>query len=134
MTSSPRRFEFLGIEEKADGDRRWIEVTASHGGRRLVGRSPAVDEESSRSGIGRTARAAFDAVEQATDRKIRCELNEIDHVHRHGKQVVVLVIDVTHDGKQTQLFGNAPVETDAREATARAALDACGPYVESVLG
>lgn len=131
--SGRARLKFDRIEEKAEEGREWIEATLSFANEPVVGRSPSIPASESRGGVRRTALATLDAIERFVDYQFRCELQEVDRVHALGKDLVVLLINITFEGRQIQLFGSCRAGTSITDASAKAALDATNRYIDIVL-
>jgi hypothetical protein len=134
MSTQPRgRLKFDRIEERDENGKVWMEVTLTFGGRPVTGRSPAVEEAETRAGIRRAALATLDAIESFVGRQFHCELQEVDRVQALGKELVVLLITISFEGRNIQLFGSCRAAEDIAEAAAKAALDATNRYVDIVL-
>ncbi len=134
MSTQPRaRLKFDRVEERSESEKVWMEVTLTFNGHSVVGRSPSVDEGESRAGIRRAALATLDAIETFVDRQFRCDLQEVDRVQALGKELVVLLITISFEGRTIQLFGSCRVGEETAEAAAKAALDATNRYIDIVL-
>jgi hypothetical protein len=134
MSIQPRgRLKFDRVEERSEDGKVWMEVTLTFNGNAVMGRSPAVDESESRAGIRRAALATLDAIEAFVDHQFRCELQEVDRVQALGKELVVLLISITFEGRSIQLFGSCRAIDEIAQAAAKAALDATNRYIDIVL-
>jgi len=134
MSMQPRgRLKFDRVEERFDDGKVWMEVTLTFNGQPVLGRSPAVDEGESRAGIRRAALATLNAIETFVERQFHCDLQEVDRVQALGKELVVLLITISFEGRNIQLFGSCRAGDEVAEAAAKAALDATNRYIDIVL-
>jgi hypothetical protein len=122
------------VEGHTGDGKVWTEVQLSFQGSPIPGRSPLVDASEPAAVLRGSALATLDAVESFVDRAFYCSLNEVDRVHALGKELVVLLIDMSFEGRQIQLFGSCRIGDDATQAAAKAALDATNRYIDIVIG
>jgi hypothetical protein len=121
-----------GVETREEDGTPWKVVTLSFNGEPVVGRH-SVGDDDPRTAIRAVALATLDAVEQFVSSRFTCELQEVDRVHALGKELVVLLINMSFEDRQVQLFGSCRVGDNVVEAAAKAALDATNRYVDITL-
>jgi hypothetical protein len=126
---SQMRLRFDKAEVLGDGETTCrVRVTVSYAGQVIEGEAAISD-----GGIGHLKAAAIatlTAVEATVDHRFTAHLADIDHVNALGKDLVAVLIDVSFEGKDIQVFGSCPIAGAEIDAAVKAALNATNRFVE----
>lgn len=126
-TQKRLRFDRADVHQTADGQCR-VEVTFTLN-ERIITASASGDCE----GAGRlkaAASAALKAVEQTVQRRFTCALADLDHVNALGKDLIGVLVDVTFEEREMQVFGSCQVADSEMDAAVKAALNATNRFFE----
>ncbi|MBI3651562.1 MAG: hypothetical protein HY231_11150 [Acidobacteria bacterium] len=105
-----------------------VEVSLSFAGRAI--QKSAKGEASETGRLKAAAVATLEAVRQAVDHHFECSLADLDHVNALGKNLIAVLVDITFEGKDIQVFGSCPIVNTELDAAVKAALNATNRFVE----
>ena len=129
MSSNKARLRFDRVEIRQESpDLCTAEVTFTFGGRQF-------DAAATRSAAGNgpliaAATATLEAIEHAVNGRFTCVLEDLDRVNALGKDLIAVLVDVSFDGRQFQLFGSCQTTGDEVSSAVKAALNATNRFVE----
>jgi hypothetical protein len=76
------------------------------------------------------AAATLKVVQQAAANKFTCALSDLDHVNALGKDLIAVLVDVSFEGRDVQVFGSCQINGGAIDAAVKAALNATNRFFE----
>jgi len=76
------------------------------------------------------AAAALKAVQDTVEGRFTCALADLDHVNALGKDLIGVLVDVTFEGREMQVFGSCQVTDDGTDAAVKSALNATNRFFE----
>jgi hypothetical protein len=121
------RFDHVQITNQQQGSCE-VKVALALGGR-VIEASAAGDSD----GVGplkAAVSAALRAVETAVEGRFACRLVDLDHVNALGRDLIAVLVDVSFEGKQMQLFGSCRVQASEIDTAVKAALNATNRVFE----
>ncbi|HXG93442.1 MAG TPA: hypothetical protein VNN73_13930 [Blastocatellia bacterium] len=121
------RFDRTTLHEEADGQCR-AEVFFTFGGQPI--RSSAIEANEGKSPLKAAARATLKAIEQAVEGRFRCSLVDLDHVNALGKDLIAVLVEVSFEGRNIQVFGSCQKGESEIDSAVKAALNATNRFVE----
>jgi len=127
LTQTRLRFDNFDTSVES-GDLCRVQVTLSFAERTITAEAADVNE-----GIGplrAAAKAALNAVDRAVEGRIRCSLNDLDHVEALGKSLIAVLVDVVFEGRDVQVFGSCQITGSTMDAAIKSALNATNRFVE----
>jgi hypothetical protein len=132
MTQRPqKRLRFDGVEQHTESGKNEVRVLFSFGEKLIRTSSPADDNPA---GILKAAaEASLKAIEEACNGKFSCSLADLDHVNALGKDLVAVLVNVTFEAKQVQVFGSCQISGNELETAVRATLNATNRLFELAL-
>lgn len=126
---SQMRLRFDKAEVLDDGESTCrVRVTVSYAGQVIEGEAAISDGLIG--DLKAAAIATLIAVEATVDHRFTAHLADIDHVNALGKDLVAVLIDVSFEGKDIQVFGSCPIAGAEIDAAVKAALNATNRFVE----
>lgn len=131
--SRPPRVRLVSAERKFEGDESWIETTLFYDGVSYVGRSGRVNIADAVGGTRRSVLATMDAVDQLVRGQFTMKLEQVDRATMFEREHVCVLIKVSFEGKEFELYGNCLSGEDVALTAARATLDALNRYIEIAL-
>ena len=126
-TQKRLRFDRADVRKEADGQ-CWIEVTFTFGERIITASSGDACD-----GVGplkAAAAASLKAVEETVERRFTCTLADLDHVNALGKDLIGVLVDVTFEGREMQVFGSCQIADKEIDAAVKSALNATNRFFE----
>ncbi|MEK6303282.1 MAG: hypothetical protein AABO41_21440 [Acidobacteriota bacterium] len=126
-TQKRLRFDRAQIHEEPDGQCR-VEVTFTLGDRTIAVSASGACDEAGR--MRAAAEAALKAVQQTVEDRFTCALADLDHVNALGKDLIGVLVDVTFEGREMQVFGSCQVSDDVTDAAVKSALNATNRFFE----
>jgi|ERR1041384_201112 hypothetical protein len=130
MSTSSRkrlRFDRAAVSDEADGRRR-VSVTLALGERPFEAGASAQAE--SPGPLKAAAEATLKAVQEAAEHRFSCSLADLDHVNALGKNLIAVLVDVTFEGRDAQVFGSCQLGDSELDAAVKAALNATNRFFE----
>lgn len=128
MPDSQMRLRFDKAEVLDDGAARRVRVTVTYAGQVFAAEAAATDEPVD--DLKATASATLSAVEAAVEYRFTARLADVDHVNALGKELVAVLVDITFEGKEVQVFGSCQIAGAEMDAAVKAALNATNRFVE----
>jgi hypothetical protein len=127
LTQTRLRFDHfeMSIEE---GDLCRVQVTLSFADRTIT--TDATDVNDGIGPLRAAAKAALNAVDRFVDGRIRCSLNDLDHVEALGKSLIAVLVDVVFERRDVQVFGSCQITGSTMDAAIKSALNATNRFVE----
>ena len=129
MPDSQMRLRYDWAEVLDDGSAaRCVRVSVSYAGQSFAAEAAMSDEP-----IGylkAAAMATLSAVEETVDHRFTARLADIDHVNALGKDLVAVLVDISFEGKEVQVFGSCQIAGTEMDAAVKAALNATNRFVE----
>jgi len=126
---SQMRLRFDKAEVLDDGEASCrVRVTVSYAGQVIEGEAAIGDEVIG--ALKAAAIATLNAVAATVDHRFTVHLADIDHVNALGKDLVAVLVDVSFEGKDIQVFGSCPIAGAEIDAAVKAALNATNRFVE----
>ncbi|HJQ25045.1 MAG TPA: hypothetical protein VKA60_14095 [Blastocatellia bacterium] len=122
------RLRFDKAEVLDDGAARRVRVTVTYAGQVFAAEAAATDEPVD--DLKATASATLSAVEAAVEYRFTARLADVDHVNALGKELVAVLVDITFEGKEVQVFGSCQIAGAEMDAAVKAALNATNRFVE----
>jgi hypothetical protein len=126
-TQKRLRFDRSEVHEEADGQCR-VEVTFTLNERIITGSAIGACDGAGR--LRAAAAAALNAVEDTVQRQFTCTLADLDHVNALGKDLIGVLVDVTFEAKEMQVFGSCQIADNETDAAVKAALNATNRFFE----
>ena len=129
-TSSIRkrlRFDRTTVTEEADGQRR-VRVTLALGDRLFE--ADATSFAASPGPLKAAAEATLKAVQEAAAARFTCSLADLDHVNALGKNLIVVLVDVQFEGRDSQVFGSCQIGDNDIDSAVKSALNATNRFFE----
>ncbi|HSF25354.1 MAG TPA: hypothetical protein VLE20_14100 [Blastocatellia bacterium] len=126
-TQKRLRFDRADVHEIADGQCR-VEVTFTLSGQTIMESANGACEGSGR--LKAAASAALKAVEETVEHRFTCSLADLDHVNALGKDLIGVLVDVTFEKRETQVFGSCQIADSETDAAVKAALNATNRFFE----
>jgi hypothetical protein len=127
--TTQKRLRFDRVEVyKDEGDERRVQVVLALGERAIS--TSSLSEDNDRGSLRAAAEASFKAIEEACDGKFRCVLADLDHVNALGKDLIAVLVDVSFEGKQVQVFGSCQISGSEIDAAVKATLNATNRFFE----
>lgn len=129
-TSSIRkrlRFDRTTVTEEADGQRR-VRVTLALGDRLFE--ADATSFAASPGPLKAAAEATLKAVQEAAAARFTCSLADLDHVNALGKNLIVVLVDVQFEGRDSQVFGSCQIGDSDIDSAVKSALNATNRFFE----
>jgi len=124
-----RRLRFDRAEvEQSPGGGCTVTVTLSFGQRVIEG--SATDDGSSGGTPRVAAAAALKAVEKAVANRFSCALADVDRVTALGKDLIAVLVDVTFEGRDVQVFGSCQISGSEVDAAVKSSLNATNRFFE----
>ena len=74
--------------------------------------------------------ATLKAVEATVDHRFTAHLADLDHVNALGKELVAVLVDISFENKDVQVFGSCQIAGPEMDAAVKAALNATNRFVE----
>ncbi len=129
-TQKRLRFDRADVHPIADGECR-VEVTFTLGERIITASVSGACEGEGR--LKSAASAALKAVEETVERSFTCTLSDLDHVNALGKDLIGVLVDVTFEEREMQVFGSCQIADSETDAAVKAALNATNRFFELAL-
>lgn len=126
-TQKRLRFDRAEAHEEADGQCR-VEVTFTLNERIITSSARGGCDETAR--MKTAAAAALKAVEETVERRFTCALADLDHVNALGKDLIGVLVDVSFEGRETQIFGSCQITGNNTDAAVKSALNATNRFFE----
>jgi hypothetical protein len=120
------RFDYIKTEESPEECS--VEVGLSFAGRTIQKTVNGKSDEISR--LKSAATATLEAVREAIEERFDCTLADLDHVHALGKNLIAVLVDISFEGRDFQVFGSCQIAGSVMDAAAKAALNATNRFVE----
>lgn len=121
------RFDRAQIQQQPDGQCR-VEVTFTLGDQTISANSSGACDAAGR--LRTAAAAALKAVQETVEGRFTCALADLDHVNALGKDLIGVLVDVTFEGREMQVFGSCQVSDDETDAAVKSALNATNRFFE----
>jgi hypothetical protein len=128
MTDRPERLRFDHIKIEESSEECSIEVALSFAGRTIQKTVTGKCDELGR--LKSAATATLEAVRESVEQRFECRLADLDHVHALGKNLIAVLVDISFEGKEFQVFGSCQIAGNVMDAAAKAALNATNRFVE----
>jgi glutamine synthetase type III len=129
MADSQMRLRYDKVEVLDEGGATCrVRVTVSYAGRVFEAEAAAGGE--SISYLKAVATATLSATEEAVAHRFTARLADIDHVNALGKELVAVLVDISFENKDVQVFGSCQIAGAEMDAAAKAALNATNRFVE----
>ncbi len=129
MKESPKRLRFDRVESyPAEDGSAMVQVTLAFGDSVVQTSAPVNDEAVAL--LKAAAKATLAAVTEVAAQRFFCMLVDLDHVNALGKNLIAVLVDITYDGKVTQVFGSCQVNGQELAAAVKAALNATNRFFE----
>ena len=129
MPDSQMRLRYDQAEVLDDGGPgRRVRVTVSYAGRAFEAEAATGDLPIG--DLKAAATATLIAVEQAVEHRFNARLTDVDHVNALGKDLVAVLVDISFEGKDVQVFGSCQITGAEMDAAVKAALNATNRFVE----
>jgi hypothetical protein len=129
MSGSQKRLRFDHAELREDANRGCVvEVTFTFG--ELVVKTSAAGECDGIGPLKTAAAAAIKAIEQAVDGRFGCSLADLDHVNALGKDLIAVLVNVSFEDKQVQVFGSCQISGNEIDSAVKATLNATNRFFE----
>lgn len=126
-TQKRLRFDRSQVHQEPDGQCR-VEVTFTLDERTIVVSASGSCDEAGR--LKTAAAAALKAVQETVEDRFTCALSDLDHVNALGKDLIGVLVDVTFEGREMQVFGSCQVADDQTDAAVKSALNATNRFFE----
>ena len=126
-TQKRLRFDRADVHQSDDGECR-VEVTFTLSERIITASANGACEGEGR--LKAAASAALKAVEETVERRFTCKLADLDHVNALGKDLIGVLVDVTFEERETQVFGSCQIADSETDAAVKAALNATNRFFE----
>lgn len=121
------RFDRAEATEEPGGQCR-VRVTLGLG--QLLFEADAAHPREGTGPLKAAAEATLKAMQQAAASKFACSLSDLDHVTALGKDLVAVLVDVTFEGRDVQVFGSCPIAGNEIDAAVKSALNATNRFFE----
>ena len=121
------RFDRAQVHIEADGQCR-VEVTFTLGDKAIAVNATGACDAPGR--MRAAAAAALKAVQDTVEGRFTCALADLDHVNALGKDLIGVLVDVTFEGREIQVFGSCQVSDDETDAAVKSALNATNRFFE----
>ena len=132
MTQRPqKRLRFDSVEKVAESGSNRVKVLFSFGDRVISTSSPADDNLAG--ALKAAAEASLQAIEQACEGRFSCSLADLDHVNALGKDLIAVLVNVSFEAKQVQVFGSCQMSGNELETAVKATLNATNRLFELAL-
>lgn len=132
MISARLRFENV-IKEDLSDEKCRVSVLCSHAEKMYRASREGLSHGDAP--LGLAASATLEIVEEFAQHQLHCSLEEYERTTALGRELIVLLVRLEHNGSRVQLFGSCrikPEEPDYLAGSVRATLDATNRYVELV--
>ena len=126
-TQKRLRFDRTQVHEEPNDQCR-IEVAFTLGDRAFAVSASGGCDEASR--MRSAAAAALKAVQDTVEGRFTCALADLDHVNALGKDLIGVLVDVTFEGREMQVFGSCQVTDNGTDAAVKSALNATNRFFE----
>jgi hypothetical protein len=126
-TQKRLRFDRADVQEEAGGQCR-VEVTFTFSERNITTSASGACDGASR--LKAAAGAALKAVEETVEKRFTCVLADLDHVNALGKDLIGVLVDVTFEGREMQVFGSCQIVDSEIDAAVKSALNATNRFFE----
>ncbi|MFY9611334.1 MAG: hypothetical protein WAU45_22330 [Blastocatellia bacterium] len=126
-TQKRLRFDRADVHQEPDGQCR-VEVTFTFSEQVITASSSGDCEGAGR--LKAAASATLRAVEETVERRFTCALADLDHVNALGKDLIGVLVDVTFEEREMQVFGSCQIADSQTDAAIKAALNATNRFFE----
>lgn len=121
------RFDSAKLEQEAGGRSR-VSVVLALG--ELLFQAEAAGGAEGNAPLKAAAEATLKAVQEAGARKFTCSLSDLDHVTALGKDLIAVLVDITFQGSDVQVFGSCQIAGSEIDCAVKAALNATNRIFE----
>jgi hypothetical protein len=128
MENRNERLRFDYVKAQESSEECAVEVALSFAGRTIGKTVTGKSDEIGR--LKSAAVATLEAVQEVVEQRFDCTLADLDHVHALGKNLIAVLVDISFEGKDFQVFGSCQITDNVMDAAAKAALNATNRFVE----
>jgi hypothetical protein len=128
MSGSQKRLRFDHADLHQKGGECVVEVTFTFG--ELVVKSSAAGKCDGIDPLKTAAVATIKAIEQAVEGRFECSLADLDHVNALGKDLIAVLVNVSFESKQVQVFGSCQISGNEIDSAVKATLNATNRFFE----
>jgi hypothetical protein len=90
----------------------------------------AEDASEGKGPLKAASQATLKAIERAVEGRFACVLVDLDHVNALGKDLIAVLVDVSFEGRQVQVFGSCQKAGSEIDAAVKATLNATNRFFD----